>query len=112
MAGTRLLMRRLRELLRLKYEHALSHRAIAHACGVGLGTVSGRLERATKAGLTWPLPADLDDAALEARLLVFPIGDGGNPSPCRRRTVNRTGFVGGPIPGEDGLYGTNKSVLT
>jgi len=72
MAGTRLLMRRLRDLLRLKYEHGLSHRAIAQACGVGLGTVSGYLERATKAGLTWPLPADLDDAALEARLFVRP----------------------------------------
>lgn len=72
MAGTRLLMRRLRELLRLKHEHGLSHRAIAQACGVGLGTVSGYLERATHAGLTWPLPADLDDAALEARLFVRP----------------------------------------
>ena len=72
MAGTRLLMRRLRELLRLKHEHGLSHRAITQACGVGLGTVSGYLERATHAGLTWPLPADLDDAALEARLFVRP----------------------------------------
>ena len=32
MAATRLLMRRLRELLRLKSEAGLSHRAIAQAC--------------------------------------------------------------------------------
>jgi transposase len=35
---------------------------------VGLGTVTTYLQRAAAAGLTWPLPADLDDAALEARL--------------------------------------------
>jgi len=64
MAATRLLMRRLRELLRLKHEAGLTHRAIAQACAVGLGTVSACLARATAAGVTWPLPDDLDDAAL------------------------------------------------
>ena len=63
-------MRRLRELLRLKYEAGLSHRAIAQACAVGLGTVSEYLARATAAGVAWPLPDDLDDAALEARLFA------------------------------------------
>jgi len=41
MAATRLLMRRLRELLRLKYEAGLSHRAIAQACAVGLPARGG-----------------------------------------------------------------------
>ncbi len=72
MAATRLLMRRLRELLRLKYEAGLTHRAIAQACAVGLGTVSAYLARATAAGVTWPLPDDLDDVALEARLFACP----------------------------------------
>src|SRR5712691_11184578 len=72
MAATRLLMRRLRELLRLKYEAGLSHRAIARACTVGLGTVTTYLQRATAAGLQWPLADDLDDAALEARLFARP----------------------------------------
>ena len=40
MAATRLLMRRLRDVLRLRYETGLAHRAIAQACTVGLGTVS------------------------------------------------------------------------
>ena len=65
-------MRRLRELLRLKYDAGLPHRAIAQACAVGLGTVTAYLQRATAAGLTWPLPDDLDDAALEARLFARP----------------------------------------
>ena len=73
MAATRLLMRRLRELLRLKYAVGLTHRAIAQACAVGLGTVSEYLTRVTAAGLHWPLPDDLDDAALEARVFARPI---------------------------------------
>ena len=72
MAATRLLMRRLRELLRLKYDAGLSHRAVAQACAMGLGTVTGYLQRATAAGLPWPLPDALDDAALEARLFARP----------------------------------------
>jgi len=67
-------MRRLREVLRLKYDAGLSHRAIAQACTVGLGTVSTYLQRATAAGLSWPLPDDLDDAALEARVFARPAG--------------------------------------
>jgi DNA-directed RNA polymerase specialized sigma24 family protein len=32
-------MRQIREILRLKYEQCLAHRAIARACGVGVGKV-------------------------------------------------------------------------
>jgi len=42
------------------------------ACALGLGTVTTYLQRATAAGLTWPLPDDLDDAALEARVFARP----------------------------------------
>jgi transposase len=69
-------MRKLRDVLRLKYETKLQQRAIAQACGLGLGTVNTYLQRAIAAGLTWPLPEDLDDAALEARLFTRPIGPG------------------------------------
>src|SRR5262245_752006 len=64
----RLLMRQVREILRLKYEQHLAHRAIARACGVGVGTVGAYCHRAQQAGVTWPLPAEWDDAQLEARL--------------------------------------------
>ena len=65
-------MRRLRELLRLKHDAGLSHRAIAQACAVGLGTVTTYLQRVAAAGLSWPLPDDMDDAALEARVFARP----------------------------------------
>ena len=46
MAATRLLMRKLRDILRLKYEAGLGHRAIARACSIGVSTVSVHLQRA------------------------------------------------------------------
>jgi transposase len=63
-------MRKLRDILRLKYEVGLPHRAIAQTCGVGLGSITSYLQRAQAAGLTWPLPPELDEAALEARLFT------------------------------------------
>ena len=46
MGAERLPMRHIREILRLKHEGGLSHRAIARACGVGVGTVSEYVRRA------------------------------------------------------------------
>ncbi|MGH7417779.1 MAG: IS21 family transposase, partial [Candidatus Rokuibacteriota bacterium] len=63
-------MRQIREILRLKHEGRLSCRAIARACGAGVGTVSEYVRRAQAAGLAWPLPPELDEARLEA--LLFP----------------------------------------
>ncbi len=70
MPTERLSMRRIRDLLRLKYAQGLSERAIAVSLGLGKGTVGGYLARARQAGLCWPLPVDLDDDNLE--LLLFP----------------------------------------
>lgn len=72
MAAQRLRMKQLRNILRLRHELGLTHRKIARSTGLGLGTVSEYLNRAQVAGLSWPLPDDLDDAALEARLYPRP----------------------------------------
>ena len=63
-------MRKIKEVLRLKWAQGLSNRQIATACGIGRPTVSEYLRRAAEAGLEWPLPADLDEARLEQ--LLFP----------------------------------------
>src|SRR5271169_6622055 len=68
MANTRLSMRKIREVLRLCWHNGLSARQAAGSCGVARGTVRNILDRAGTAGLSWPLPEDLDDAALENRL--------------------------------------------
>jgi transposase len=71
MAATRIPMRKLREILRLRLEVGLSARAIARSCRLSVSTVSGYLGRISVAKLTWPLPAELDDDQALTRLL-FP----------------------------------------
>ena len=63
-------MRKIKEVLRLKWSKNLSNRRIASSCGIARPTVSDYLRRAESAGLSWPLPADLDDSRLER--LLFP----------------------------------------
>jgi transposase len=65
-------MRKPREILRLHFEARLNERQIAKICAVGKGTVRRYLQRTTAAGLSWPLPADLDDARLEKKLFPPP----------------------------------------
>ena len=63
-------MRKIKDVLRLKWDRELSNRQIAAACGVSRPTVSEYLRRTAEAGLSWPLPEDLDEARLEQ--LLFP----------------------------------------
>jgi transposase len=70
MPGERLSMRKIRELLRLRWEQELPQRVIANSLGLSQGSVSDYLNRARRAGLIWPLSDALDDARLEA--LLFP----------------------------------------
>jgi transposase len=61
-------MRLVSEVLRLKHATKLSHRQIARALRIGIGTVTNYLAAAERAGLSWPLPAELDEAALATKL--------------------------------------------
>jgi transposase len=63
-------MRKIKEVLRLSKEIGLSERQIAKSCGISRSTVKDYLGRAQRAGLSWPLSPDLDDAQLEN--LLFP----------------------------------------
>lgn len=66
----RLLMRQIREILRYHFDHGMSREGIAKALGVAKGSVSNVLQRFQACGLSWPLPDDLTDVALEAQ--VYP----------------------------------------
>jgi predicted transcriptional regulator len=68
MPAKRSAMRKIKEILRLKFEAKFSHERIAAATGASKGAVSNYVQRAMQKGLSWPLPADLDESALE-RLL-------------------------------------------
>jgi len=63
-------MRKIKEVLRLKWENGFSARQIAKSCDVARSTVKDYLDRAEQKGLTWPLPDDLDEAAVEH--MLFP----------------------------------------
>ena len=63
-------MRKVRDVLRLSWGEQLSLRQVARSLAMPHTTVALFLRRATEAGLTWPLPEELDDDALEARLFA------------------------------------------
>ena len=61
-------MRQVREILRLKLVGGLATREVARRVGVAASTVRATLKRFEASGLSWPLPEELTDTALEARL--------------------------------------------
>ena len=61
-------MRKLKEVLRLRYELGLGQRQIARSCSIGRRTIYEYLKRAQAAGVTWPLPEAWDDRQLEEAL--------------------------------------------
>jgi len=71
-------MRKIKEILRLKWEVGLPARQIARSLSISHSTVLDMLRRFERSGLAWPV-SDMDDASLEAKL--YP----GNPEPNRKR---------------------------
>ena len=70
MAQERLSMRKIQEVLRLKWDCKLPNRAVARSCDIGYGTVCDYVQRAKRAGLSWPLPEQLGEEQLYR--LLFP----------------------------------------
>ncbi len=72
-------MRKIKEILRLRWELGRGVREIARSVLVSHSTVSDLLGRVQAAGLGWPLPDELDEQALEA--VLYP----GNHAKGRQR---------------------------
>jgi transposase len=70
MPAERLSMRKVREVLRLKYACGASERVIARSVGIGRTAIGEYVRRAAVIGITWPVPEELDDAALERKLFA------------------------------------------
>ena len=68
MARKKLSMCKIRDVLRLKYGLGRSHREIGAILRISHSTVGSYVRQAREAGVSWPLPDDLDDARLEAAL--------------------------------------------
>lgn len=69
MPAHRTTMRRIKEVLRLKWACNLTHRQVQGALGVGLGTITQYLQLATAAGLDWAAAEPLEEDELERRIL-------------------------------------------
>lgn len=68
MAMVRICMRKIREALRLKYEHGLSNRQTAVSCNIGRRTVAEYWQHAQKAGIDWARDKELSDTDLMNKL--------------------------------------------
>ena len=69
-------MKKIKEVLRLKWDLGLSNRDIANSIQISPSTIGDCLKRVAHAKLEWPLPANMDDERLEQMLY----------SPIRNRT--------------------------
>lgn len=79
MPGKRVSMRKTREVLRLRFDLKLGQRQIARSANISQSTVHDYLERFTAAGMSWPLPAEMSEAQVEAALFPAALGKGHDP---------------------------------
>ena len=98
MTKKRVTMRKIRDVLRLKFDHHLSDRDIGRSVRLGRTTVQNYVKRALNAGLDWPLAPELDDVQLEHLLFrqaeVPPVGAAAEPDwPQIDRELRRKGVT-------------------
>jgi len=72
MPAERVSMRKIRDVLRLTHAMTMSRRLVGEATGIGKTAVGEYVRRAAVAGLSWPIPDEIDDAELERRLFPPP----------------------------------------
>jgi transposase len=62
-------MRKIKEILRLRYQLSLSFQQIADSLNISIATVSNYIKRAQAANIHWPLPTGMDETELQ-RLII------------------------------------------
>lgn len=67
-------MRKIQEVLRLHVQAGLSERTIAKSVALSRSTVAKIISRSQEAGISWPLPVDMDEGKLESMLFPVPLG--------------------------------------
>lgn len=91
-------MRKIREILRLRFDSRLTHRQISASTGVSKGAVGEYLKRAEAARLTWDEARVMDDDTVEIRLFRAvgrsePSPRGPIDFPWVHRELRRTGVT-------------------
>jgi len=72
MPRRRIPVRKIKEALRLKFACGLTDRQVARSLGVARSTAAEYFRRFAASGLPYPLPEEIDDASLSARLFPSP----------------------------------------
>ncbi len=85
MAQQQVSMRKIKEILRLRYDLGLRQGQIARSCNIGQATVHRYLERFAAADVKWPLPEDCDEAQLDK--LLFATRRGRPAGPVKDRAA-------------------------
>lgn len=88
MSKKRLSVRKTKEILRLKLTEGRTNREVAQSVGCSPSKVSNCLARFALSGLSWPLPPEMDDERLEAKLYYS-----GPLFPAERREIPDWGYV-------------------
>jgi transposase len=63
-------MRKIREVLRPKFACGASDRVISRSVGIGRTAIAEYVRRAAVIGITWAIPEEFDDTALERKLFA------------------------------------------
>ena len=71
MPKERLTLRKIREILRLRWECKLSERLVARSCCISHSTVWDYVKQAETAGLKWPLADELSENQLYELLFAY-----------------------------------------
>jgi len=97
MPTERMPMRKIREILRLRWQLKRTVREVARGVGVSVGVAQKIASRAAAAGLSWELAEALDDVALEEKLYGRPTAPGverPRPDPVyMHQELRRTGVT-------------------
>jgi transposase len=97
MATERLEMRKIRDILRLRWQLGLTIREVARSLEVSVGAVQNTVYRATAAGLNWEAAEAADEVTLERRLYGAPTKPGDDrprPDPAHlHRELRRPGVT-------------------
>lgn len=83
----KLSMRKISEVLRLRFELKRSYRDISSSQNISISTISDYLRRAKAANITWPLPKSLSEQELYEKLFL-PASVSKRKKPHPRPTVS------------------------
>lgn len=73
MPNKRIVMRKIHEILRLRFEIGLSFRQISQCADVSTGAIQKMLKRLEASGISWPLPEGMSEPRLAS--LLYPESD-------------------------------------